>query len=90
MGGGVGDGYLAYRKRCVQFFVSQAYPDDDLIDRRMITMLTCYCAPFSVAIGIYGLIVMLDPAVKQAYSLREQGVPAEEIRARFARARYGF
>ncbi len=56
----------------------------------MVTVLTCYCSLFSVGVGIYGLIVMLDPAVRQAYRMAAEGMPAEEIKARFARARYGF
>ncbi len=56
----------------------------------MITVFTCYCSLFSLGVGIYGLIVMLDPAVRQAYRLSAEGVPAEEIKARFARARFGF
>lgn len=56
----------------------------------MVTLFTCYCLPFSLGVGIYGLIVMLDPAVRQAYRLSAEGVPAEEIKARFARARFGF
>lgn len=55
-----------------------------------ITIFTCYCSLFSLGVGIYGLIVMLDPAVKQAYRLSAEGVPAEEVKARFARARFGF
>ncbi len=55
----------------------------------MVTILTCYCSLFSLGVGIYGMVVMLDPAVRLAYQLSAEGVPAEEIRARFARARYG-
>jgi len=55
----------------------------------MVTVFTCYCSLFSIGVGIYGLIVMLDPAVKQAYLMAAGGVNAEEIKARFARARYG-
>ncbi len=55
----------------------------------MVTVLTCYCSLFSIGVGIYGLIVMLDPAVKQAYLMAAGGMKAEEIKARFARARYG-
>lgn len=55
----------------------------------LVTSLTCYCAPFSIGIGVYGMIVMFDFAVKQAYQLSAEGVSAEEIRGRFARARYG-
>lgn len=56
----------------------------------MVTALTCYCAPFSLGVGIYGLIVMLNPAVVQAFKMASEGVSAEQIRAHFARARYGF
>ena len=56
----------------------------------MVTVFTCYCSLFSIGVGIYGLIVMLDPAVKQAYRLAAEGVSAEEIKARVARARFGF
>jgi len=55
----------------------------------LVTALTCYCSPFSIGIGVYGMLVMFDAAVKQAYQLSAEGVSAEEIRARFARARYG-
>jgi hypothetical protein len=56
----------------------------------MVTIFTCYCSLFSLGVGIYGLIVMLDPAVRQAYRMSAEGVPAEEIKARFARARFGY
>ena len=55
----------------------------------LVTALTCYCSPFSIGIGVYGMVVMFDGAVRQAYQLSAEGVHAEEIRARFARARYG-
>ncbi len=55
----------------------------------LVTALTCYCSPFSIGIGVYGMVVMFDAAVRQAYQLSAEGVSAEEIRARFARARYG-
>lgn len=56
----------------------------------MVTAFTCYCAPFSVGLGIYGLIVMLNPSVIQAFKMARDGMPPEQIRAHFARARYGF
>lgn len=55
----------------------------------LVTALTCYCSPFSIGIGVYGMVVMFDAAVKQAYQLSSDGVSAEEVRARFARAKYG-
>ena len=55
----------------------------------LVTALTCYCSPFSIGIGVYGMVVMFDAAVRQAYQLSAEGVSAEEVRARFARARYG-
>ena len=56
----------------------------------LVTVFTCYCSLFSIGVSIYGIIVMLDPAVRQAYQMAASGVSAEEIKARFARARYGF
>jgi len=55
----------------------------------LVTALTCYCSPFSIGIGVYGMVVMFDSSVRQAYQLSADGVSAEEIRARFARVRYG-
>ncbi|MCY2984767.1 MAG: hypothetical protein NTY15_14180 [Planctomycetota bacterium] len=55
----------------------------------LVTSLTCYCSPFSIGIGVYGMVVMFDAAVRHAYQLSAEGVSAEEVRARFARARYG-
>jgi hypothetical protein len=55
----------------------------------LVTVFTCYCSLFSIGVGIYGLIVMFDPAVKQAYRMAAEGVSADEIKARVARARFG-
>jgi hypothetical protein len=43
------------------------------------TMLTCYCAPTSVALLIYGLIVLLNNSVSQAFELAKQGHSPDHI-----------
>ncbi|MDZ4848570.1 MAG: hypothetical protein SGI77_04700 [Pirellulaceae bacterium] len=55
----------------------------------MITSLTCYCAPFSIGLGVYGLIVMMHPGVIKAYEMGTSGMAASEIKTRFARAQFG-
>lgn len=47
------------------------------------SMFTCYCAPTSIAILIYGLILYLNPAVKAAFDMGEQGRSVAEIYAAF-------
>jgi hypothetical protein len=49
----------------------------------MVTAMTCYCAPFSISLGIYGLVVMLNPAVIHAFKMASEGWTAEQIRAYF-------
>jgi hypothetical protein len=50
----------------------------------ILPMLTCYCLPTSLGLMIYGLIVMFQPDVAQAFALADDGMPAEEIRARLS------
>jgi hypothetical protein len=45
--------------------------------------LTFYCAPMSIGLAIYGLVVMLNSGVAKAYRLGRQGMPAAEIRRQF-------
>ncbi|MGV3483809.1 MAG: hypothetical protein ACO1RT_05280 [Planctomycetaceae bacterium] len=47
-------------------------------------IFTCYCFPTAIALAIYGLLTLLDPSVRHAFEMREQGVPAEEIQRSFA------
>lgn len=37
----------------------------------LLAMVTVYCAPTAIALGIYGLIVLLNPAVAQAFAARK-------------------
>jgi len=54
------------------------------------TIFTVYCAPTSIGLLIYGLIVMFNAEVVSAFNLGEQGMPPEEIKRRFTyyRPRY--
>ena len=47
----------------------------------MITMITCYCAPTAIALGVYGLITFLNPEVNQAFAMAASGKKREEIMA---------
>ncbi len=46
--------------------------------------MTCYCAPFSIGLFIYGLILMLNPGVSQAYRMAREGLSPGEIKQLFA------
>jgi hypothetical protein len=49
----------------------------------LLTMITGYCAPSSIALAIYGLIVYVNEPVVAAFELGEQGRKPSEIRAVF-------
>lgn len=48
-----------------------------------LSVLTCYCAPTSIGLLVYGLIVYLNPSVKQAFEMGDQGLAADQIDAAF-------
>ena len=48
------------------------------------SMIACYCAPTSIGIMVYGLIVYLNPAVKAAFEMGKQGMSGDQILASFA------
>lgn len=50
----------------------------------LVTLITCYCAPTSIALGIYGLIIYLNPDVSAAFARRERGETPEQITASFS------
>lgn len=49
----------------------------------MASALTCYCLPTGIAVLIYGLILHMNPAVKAAFEMGAQGIPADKILASF-------
>lgn len=49
----------------------------------VVTFLTFYCAPTSLALMIYGLIVYLNQDVAKAFELGEQGYSPRDIQASF-------
>jgi hypothetical protein len=53
------------------------------------SVLSCYCAPTGIALLVYGLIVYLNPAVKLAFEMGAQGIPASQILATFVPFRGG-
>jgi hypothetical protein len=53
----------------------------------ILPLFTCYCAPTSLGLMIYGLIVFFNGDVAQAFRMAEEGMPVEEIRYRFSHRR---
>ncbi|MBC8350918.1 MAG: hypothetical protein H8E66_02965 [Planctomycetes bacterium] len=53
------------------------------------TIITCYCAPTSIALCIYGLIVYLNTPVGTAFRMGEEGFSGDEITMTFSPVRYG-
>ncbi|MCA9120296.1 MAG: hypothetical protein H6822_33350 [Planctomycetaceae bacterium] len=53
------------------------------------TIFSCYCAPTSLALCIYGLIVYLNASVASAFRMGEDGYTADEIAMTFSPLRQG-
>ena len=49
----------------------------------LLTVITCYCFPTSLALAVYGLIVLLNQPVALAFQLGEQGYSADRIQQAF-------
>ncbi len=49
----------------------------------LITVLTCYCLPTAIGIAVYGLIVLLNREVTEAFALVEAGHSPDEVLAHF-------
>jgi hypothetical protein len=45
----------------------------------LLTIMTCYCLPTQIALTVYGMIVLLNSPVRDAFQLAEQGHSAREI-----------
>lgn len=45
-----------------------------------VPVITCYCAPTGIALGIYGLIVLLNSDVVLAFQLKEQGCTTDQVK----------
>lgn len=48
----------------------------------VVASTTCYCAPTAIALTVYGLIVLLNSGVAQAFAWRAEGATAHEVLAR--------
>jgi hypothetical protein len=55
----------------------------------VVSFLTCYCAPTSLALMVYGLIVYLNSDVGRAFEMAKGGASAEQIRAAFPGGKAG-
>lgn len=54
----------------------------------LVPFITCYCLPTSMGLMIYGLIVLFQTDVAQAFKLGEEGLSVDEIKHRFDRRDY--
>ena len=44
------------------------------------TVLTCYCAPFSLVVGVRGVVVLADSHVRRAFAMAQDGTSPADIR----------
>ena len=51
----------------------------------LLAIFGCYCLPTAIGLFIYGLIVLVNPQVKLAFEMGEQGRSPAEIQSHFAR-----
>lgn len=49
----------------------------------LVSAFTCYCAPTSIAVAIYGLIVLFNKEVTEAFEMRASGVSTDDVLATF-------
>ncbi len=54
-----------------------------LIAGMVTTLITCYCAPTAVALGVYGLVCYLNPEVTHVFGLVAAGKTKDEILGSF-------
>lgn len=54
----------------------------------VLTIMTCYCFPTSLALLIYGLIIYLHDTTKRAFQLAEEGRTFDEIMAMATQRRF--
>lgn len=47
----------------------------------ILTMMSCYCLPTALALGVYGLVVYLNQNAARAFELGESGMPTDQIMA---------
>ena len=50
----------------------------------LVSVIGCYCAPTSLAVLVYGMIVYLNPSVAQAFQMGSEGVPGDRILFEFS------
>ena len=51
----------------------------------LLMLVTCYCFPTSLALGVYGCIVYFNSDVVQAFRMRQSGRSTQEIFTHFGR-----
>ncbi len=54
------------------------------ISAGLVTALTCFCAPTAIGLAIYGLIVLLNEDVREAFAMGARGHSPAKIKATFS------
>ncbi len=49
----------------------------------LMTLFTCYCFPTALVLAIYGMILLLNPSVRAAFDLAQDGRTPQQVRAMF-------
>ncbi len=49
----------------------------------LLTLFTCYCLPTAIGIAVYGLIVLLNREVTEAFAMAEAGHSPDDVLAHF-------
>jgi hypothetical protein len=47
----------------------------------LLSLASCYCIPFALGLGIYGMIVYLNEKSAQAFQMGDSGMPSDQILA---------
>ena len=50
----------------------------------LMAVATCYCLPTAIGVAVYGLVVLLNTEVSEAFALGEAGYPASDILDHFS------
>ncbi len=56
----------------------------------ILSFASCYCIPFALGLGIYGIIVYVNEKSAQAFQMGESGMPPDQILAQLDNAMVGY
>ena len=69
----IGSGAMAFKFRGRGWMLASAIGG-------LLSVFTCYCAPFAAGIFVYAMIVLLNPTVAKAFAMGAEGMSPDQIR----------